>query len=88
MFSYITKGVCSKKIDFNIVDSKLADVSFTGGCAGNIKGLSRLLEGMDIHEVITRLKGITCGNKPTSCPDQMAEALKVIIEKNNINGGV
>ncbi|MBE5934874.1 MAG: TIGR03905 family TSCPD domain-containing protein [Lachnospiraceae bacterium] len=71
-----TKGTCSTKIQFDVIDNKVTSVSFTGGCNGNLKGISSLIEGMDINEAIKRLEGITCGFKSTSCPDQLATALK------------
>ena len=74
--TYKTKGVCSQKIDFEIVDNKVTNVQFMGGCNGNTQGVARLVEGMDVNEAITRLEGITCGPKSTSCPDQLAKALK------------
>lgn len=76
MYSYDTKGVCAKKINFSIVDGKIVSVSFIGGCSGNLQGISRLIEGMQVEDAITRLRGITCGNKSTSCPDQLALALE------------
>lgn len=75
-FSYIPKGVCSRKIDIEVEDNKLCDVSFTGGCNGNLKGIGSLVKGMDVDEVISRLDNIKCGFKDTSCPAQLAEALK------------
>lgn len=75
-FSYKTKGTCSQKIFFEIEDGKLTSVQFLGGCNGNLKGISSLVTGMDIDEVIMKLEGITCGMKSTSCPDQLAKALK------------
>lgn len=74
--TYKTSGVCSKRIDFEITDGKLHNVSFTGGCHGNLQGIGRLVEGMEVDEVISRLEGIRCGFKNTSCPDQLAKALK------------
>ena len=74
--TYKTSGVCSKKIDFEITEGKLHNVSFTGGCHGNLQGIGRLVEGMEVDEVISRLEGIRCGFKNTSCPDQLAKALK------------
>lgn len=74
--TYKTSGVCSKKIDFEITDGKLHNVSFTGGCHGNLQGIGRLVEGMEVDEVISRLEGIRCGFKNTSCPDQLVKALK------------
>nr|WP_084108694.1 TIGR03905 family TSCPD domain-containing protein [Clostridium cavendishii] len=76
--NFKTNGVCSREINFDVVDNKLINVSFLGGCDGNLKGLSSLLEGMEVSEVIKRLEGIKCGNKTTSCPDQLAKALKEI----------
>lgn len=76
MFQYNTQGVCSKSIYFDVENSKLKSVTFLGGCNGNLKGIGALVEGMDIDEVISRLEGTTCGSKKTSCPDQLAKALK------------
>lgn len=73
---YKTFGTCSREIDFDVVDNKLVNVSFKGGCNGNLQGISKLVEGMDIDEVIKRTEGILCGARPTSCPDQLATALK------------
>ena len=73
---YRPKGVCSQSIDFDIEDNKVKNVSFVGGCSGNLQGLSRLIEGMEVNEAISRLEGIRCGFKSTSCPDQLAKALK------------
>lgn len=73
---YKTKGVCSQLINFDIEDNKVTNVSFVGGCNGNLQGISRLIEGMDVQEAIKRIEGITCGFKHTSCPDQLAQALK------------
>ena len=75
-YTYQTKGTCSREIIFEIEDGKIQSVEFIGGCNGNLKGISSLVKGMDIDEVITRLEGTTCGMKPTSCPDQLATALK------------
>jgi len=76
MSSYQTSGVCSKKIDFDIVDGKVKNVSFLGGCNGNLQGIGRLVEGMPVSEVIEKLRGLKCGFKQTSCPDQLARALE------------
>ena len=81
MFQYTTRGVCSKSICFDVEDNKLKNVSYLGGCNGNLKGIGSLVEGMDIDEVITRLDGTTCGSKKTSCPDQLAQALKAYKEE-------
>lgn len=76
MYSFTPKGVCSRNITFDVVDNKVTNLSFVGGCNGNLQGLSHLAEGMDINEVIHKLEGINCGGKGTSCPDQLAKALK------------
>ena len=73
---YRPKGVCSQSIDFDIEDNKVKNVSFVSGCSGNLQGISRLIEGMDVNEAISRIEGIRCGFKSTSCPDQLAKALK------------
>ena len=81
MYQYNTQGVCAKCIYFDIEDNKVKNVSYLGGCNGNLKGIGSLVEGMDIDEVIRRLKGIQCGFKDTSCPDQLAKALEIAKEK-------
>ena len=74
---YKTSGVCSSAISFEIDDAgKVHNVKFQGGCSGNTQGVARLVEGMDAKEAISRMEGIRCGFKPTSCPDQLAQALK------------
>ena len=80
--TYKTQGVCSRQIDLEIENDIIVDAKFTGGCSGNTQGVSKLVEGMEIHEVISRLEGIKCGPRPTSCPDQLAKALKQYIENN------
>lgn len=75
-FKYKTKGTCSQYILFEIDENKVKNVQFIGGCNGNLQGIGRLVEGMDVNEVISRIEGIHCGMKPTSCPDQLATALK------------
>lgn len=76
-FTYITKGVCSRSITIDISDNGVInDVSFVGGCNGNLQGISTLVKGMKIDDVIEKLQSIRCGFKPTSCPAQLAEALK------------
>lgn len=80
-YEYKTKGTCSQRILFEIEDNILKNVHFLGGCNGNLQGIGSLVEGMDINEVITRLEGIRCGMKPTSCPDQLAAALKDALSK-------
>ena len=74
--TYKTSGTCSQSINYDIVDGKVKNVSFVGGFNGNLKGISKLVEGMDVADVIARLEGTTCGFKNTSCPDQLAKALK------------
>ena len=78
---YKTKGTCSTMIDVELKDGVIDSVKFTGGCNGNLQGIGKLVEGMDIDEVIARLKGIRCGSKFTSCPDQLALALEAAKEK-------
>lgn len=75
-FSYKTNGVCSRNILIDVEDGIVKSVRFEGGCNGNTKGISALVEGMKVEEVIKRLEGIRCGFKGTSCPDQLAQALK------------
>ena len=75
-YEYKTKGTCSQRIFFEIEDGKVKNVQFLGGCNGNLKGIGSLVEGMDAREVISRIEGIRCGMKSTSCPDQLAQALK------------
>ena len=79
-YNYRTKGVCSRNISFDILDGKVTDVRFDGGCSGNTKGVASLVEGMDAEEAIRRLEGITCGFKGTSCPDQLAKAIRQVLE--------
>lgn len=76
MNTYKTRGVCSREIRFEIEDNKIKTVQFIGGCSGNTQGVSRLIEGMDVDEAIRRIDGIDCGGRGTSCPDQLARALK------------
>ncbi|MBQ9586166.1 MAG: TIGR03905 family TSCPD domain-containing protein [Muribaculaceae bacterium] len=81
-YTYYTSGTCSSMIDWEIVDGKLRNVVFTGGCHGNLQGISRLVEGMSCEEAISKLEGIRCGYKSTSCPDQLAKALKEALASN------
>ena len=74
--NYTTHGVCSRAISFEVKDNKVTNVHFVGGCSGNTQGVAALVEGMDIDEAIKRMKGIKCGPRPTSCPDQLATALE------------
>lgn len=80
-YSYRTKGVCSQKITFNLENGFVTDVSFYGGCNGNLKGIAKLVEGMKAEDVIERIKGTTCGFKRTSCPDQLATALEEALKE-------
>ena len=75
-YEYKTIGTCSQKIFFDVEDGKVHNVQFVGGCNGNLKGIGALVEGQKVEDVIARLEGIHCGMKPTSCPDQLAKALK------------
>ena len=80
---YRTKGTCSSSIDIEMDGNVIKSVIFTGGCNGNLQGISKLVEGMSAEDAISRLKGIKCGFKPTSCPDQLAIALESIVGKAN-----
>ena len=73
---YVTKGTCARAINLEVEDGIVKSVEFEGGCNGNTQGISKLVEGMEVSEVISRLEGTTCGMKNTSCPDQLAQALK------------
>ena len=76
-FSFANKGTCSKQTNFVLNDDHtIASIEVIGGCNGNLKGISRLLKGMKAEDAIARMEGTTCGRKPTSCPDQIAQALK------------
>ena len=79
-YRYKTQGTCSQIIEFEINEGILSNVTFYGGCDGNLKGISQLVEGMKVEDVISRLKGIGCGMKSTSCPDQLAYALQRVLE--------
>ena len=74
-YEYTPKGVCARKMIIEIEDNKVVDVQIIGGCNGNLQGISSLVKGMEVDEVIDRLEGINCGFKGTSCPDQLAKAL-------------
>lgn len=76
VIEYIPKGVCSKKMTIEVENGKIAHAKVIGGCNGNLQGICRLIEGMDVSEAIRRMEGVRCGPKATSCPDQMAQALK------------
>ena len=83
-YTYRTQGVCAREISFDINNNIITNVQFIGGCNGNLKGISELVKGLTFDEVIKKLEGTTCGFKPTSCPDQLAQALKQIKEKENL----
>ena len=80
-YTYRTKGTCSRSITFDIEDGVVRNVRFEGGCNGNLKGICQLLKGMKAEDAITRMKGTTCGSKPTSCPDQISLALQEALER-------
>lgn len=82
-YEYTPKGVCSKKMMIEIKNGVLTDFKVAGGCSGNLQGISALVKGMKVDDIITRLDGIQCGMKGTSCPDQLARALKEISAKEN-----
>ena len=85
-YTYRTQGTCSQAVEFEIVDGILKNVQFYGGCNGNTQGVSILVEGMKAEDVIAKLEGIRCGFKSTSCPDQLARAIKqAIASQNNSN---
>ena len=75
-YTYTTKGTCSSQITFDLNDGIVSNVSFVRGCNGNLKAISKLVEGMSVEEAVKRLRGICCGSKPTSCPDQLTIALE------------
>ena len=75
-YTYYPKGTCSKQMEVDLEDGVIKDVRVLGGCNGNLKGISRLLKGMKAEDAIARMEGTTCGPRPTSCPDQIAQNLK------------
>lgn len=79
---YKTRGVCSREISFEVENDIIHNVTFIGGCNGNTQGVSRLIEGMNIHEAISKIEGINCGGRGTSCPDQLARAFKEYLANN------
>ena len=80
-FTYRTRGTCSQQILFDVDGKTVRNIEFIGGCNGNLQGISRLVVGMDAQEAIRRMKGIQCGFKPTSCPDQLATALEQALQQ-------
>lgn len=85
--TYIPRGVCSTKLDFEIEGNIVKNVHFSGGCNGNLKAISALVEGMPVEEVTKKLSGITCGMKSTSCTDQLSAALKKAVEESQKKAG-
>lgn len=81
-YTYQTKGVCSRQIDFDIENNKIHNLVVTGGCNGNLKGIASLVEGQDLDTVKSKLKGINCNGRGTSCPDQLSKAIEEY-QKNN-----
>ncbi len=81
-YTYKTNGTCSSMIDFDIVDGKLHNITYTGGCNGNLKAIGSILEGADAKFAVERLSGIRCGFKDTSCPDQFARNLEQALAKH------
>ena len=79
-FTYRPRGVCSQLMEIEVEGDRIKHVKVTGGCSGNLQGISRLVEGMEIREAISRMEALRCGFKPTSCPDQLAKALKQCLE--------
>ncbi len=79
---YKTKGVCSREINFDVENDIIHNVKFVGGCSGNTQGVSRLIEGMNIHEAISKIEGINCNGRGTSCPDQLSKALNLYLQSN------
>ena len=82
MNKYKTRGVCSRAIEYEVENGVETDCRFVGGCMGNTQGVAALVKGMNVEEAISRLKGIQCGFRGTSCPDQLATALEEYLEKN------
>ncbi len=80
-YEYRTKGTCSQLIHFDLEGDKVSNIQFFGGCNGNLKGISKLVDGMSVQDIIAKLEGIRCGNKMTSCPDQLAQAVRIAYEK-------
>lgn len=83
-YIYNTTGTCSKQIQLDVEEGVIKDVQFLGGCNGNLQGISKLVKGQKVKDIIDKLQGIKCGMKDTSCPDQLSKALSAIIEKESI----
>ena len=84
-YTYKTKGTCAVQIKFDLNGDIISNVKFLGGCNGNLQGISRLVEGMNVNDVASKLKGITCGYKSTSCPDQLAIAIANAVAESKQN---
>ena len=82
LYSYRPQGVCSQNMEIEVEDGRIKSLSVLGGCSGNLQGIARLVEGMEVEEVIRRLEGLRCGFKDSSCPDQLARALKAMLEES------
>ena len=80
-YTYMTSGTCSRQIDLELDGNIIRNVTFLGGCHGNLQGISKLVEGMTVEEAVGRLRGICCGSKSTSCPDQLSLALEAALKK-------
>lgn len=80
-YIFNTTGTCSKQILLDVEDGVINDVKFLGGCNGNLQGISKLVKGQKVEDIIDKLQGIKCGMKDTSCPDQLSKALQTIVDK-------
>ncbi len=88
IISYTTSGTCCKLMNIELDDDIITDVEFIGGCNGNLQGIRNLVKGMRAEEIVAKLKGIKCGSKPTSCPDQLAQCLAAVIEEKSKTAAV
>lgn len=88
VISYTTSGTCCKLMNIELDGDTIKDVEFIGGCNGNLQGIKNLVKGMKLDEVVAKLKGIKCGTKPTSCPDQLAQCLAVVLEEKKKTAAV
>ncbi|MDD5886556.1 MAG: TIGR03905 family TSCPD domain-containing protein [Oscillospiraceae bacterium] len=86
-YSYQTQGTCSQQIDFDLDGDTVRNIDFYGGCNGNLKGISILCDGMTVDEIEDKLKGVQCGYKPTSCPDQLARAVRAAYDMSQKEDG-
>ena len=80
-YTYLPRGVCSRRMDVDVEDGKIRSVEILGGCDGNLKGITKLVQGMDAQRAIDLLSGFRCGFKETSCPDQLAKALRQALDQ-------